>query len=112
PDDAATERRLATARLADEPEGLASCELEVDAVDRAQDGARPPLQPADEAAAKRKVHRNAAHLELNVSHRRSPALCARPRPLGRDGCTRSRARRRATGAGSRLRRSRPARTGS
>ena len=67
-DDAASERRLAAARLADEPERLAPGELEVDAVDRAQH-----LRSAARAAAGR-LRRGAG----SASRGRAPRAAAQP----------------------------------
>ena len=63
-DDAAPERRLAAARLADEAERLAARDRQVDAVDGAQHvDRRACAARRDERGVEREVHGEAAHLE-------------------------------------------------
>ena len=64
------ERRLAAARLADEPERLAPPDLEVDAVDGLDVAGRPPQQPV----MNREVLADAAGLEEHVARAGAEAL--------------------------------------
>ena len=98
-DDAAAERRLAAARLADEAERLARRDLEVDAVDGPQDVAgSSAADRVDDAPLSGKCIARPAHLEQRLIHR-DHRLPLHSRRRARSGCTRSRGRRRSAISG-------------
>ena len=82
PEDAAAERRLAAARLADEPEHLARADVERDAVDRAHGAAQRPVVDAqvahrDDRRRRSPISRFGASAPAEIDLRRS-AACGAP----------------------------------
>ena len=72
------ERRFPTARLADEAEYLALCDLEIDSVHGVHDCVLVAAKEPGHASAEREVLDEAPNLEQRLSHPRSRAPGARP----------------------------------